>query len=143
MQNARAGFYNRGEIKMYYVYSTLANDVRYAKYRDQHPGQSGPAIIEHEVLINGKVGVANKHVITPRGAVTSVNDEDYEILKDNYSFKEHIKEGHILVEKKQEDVEKVIARMKKRDNSAPITPDDFQESHESDPIPKGVKRKRG
>ena len=128
---------------MYYVYSTLANDVRYAKYRDQNPGQSGPAVIEHEVLINGKVGVANKNLITPRGAITSVNDEDYEILKDNYSFKEHIKEGHILVEKKQEDVEKVITRMKKRDNSAPITPEDFHESHESDPIPKGVKRKRG
>jgi len=128
---------------MYYIYSTLANDMRYAKYRDQQPGQLGPAIIEHEILINGKVGVANKHLITPRGAVTQVNDDDYEVLKDNYSFKEHIKEGHIHVEKKQEDMEKVVAKMKKRDNSAPITPDDFNESDENAPIPKGVKRKRG
>lgn len=128
---------------MYYIYSTLANDMRYAKYRDQQPGQLGPATIEHEVLINGKVGVANKHLVTPRGAVTNVKDEDYDILKDNYSFKEHIKEGHICVEKKQEDVEKVIVKMKKRDNSAPITPDDFDDVTENDVAPKGVKRKRG
>jgi hypothetical protein len=128
---------------MYYVYSTLANDMRYAKYRDQLPGQLGPATIEHEVLINGKVGVANKHLITPRGTVTAISDNDYEILKDNYSFKEHIKEGHILVEKKQEEVEKVILKMKKRDNSSPIVPDDYENTSEGAPAPSGLKRKRG
>jgi hypothetical protein len=117
--------------------------MRYAKYRDSYPGQVGPAVIEHEILINGKVGVANKHLITPRGAVTSVSDEDYDVLKDNYHFKEHIKEGHILVEKKQEDVEKVITKMKKRDKSAPIVPEDYQEVSENAPAPAGVKRKRG
>ena len=117
--------------------------MRYAKYYDPQPGQLGPATIEHEVLINGKVGVANKNLITPRGAVTSVKDEDYDILKSNYSFQEHIKAGHIVVEKKQEDMDKVVANMKKRDNSAPITPDSYADVDENTPIPKGVKRKRG
>jgi hypothetical protein len=117
--------------------------MRYAKYHDSQPGQHGPATIEHEVLINGKVGVATKHLITPRGAVTSIDDEDYEVLKDNYSFKEHIKAGHITVEKKQAEMDKVVSNMKKKDNSAPITPESYENADESTPIPKGVRRKRG
>jgi len=65
---------------MYYVYSTLATDMRYVQYK----ASTTPAVIEHEVLIVGKANVATKHLITPRGIVTNVKDEDYEILKDNY-----------------------------------------------------------
>ena len=128
---------------MYYIYSTLANDMRYAKYRDPLPNQLGPATIEHEVLINGKANIATKNLVTPRGAVTPVKDEDYDILKSNYSFLEHIKAGHIVVEKKQESVDKMVEAMKKRDNSAPITPESYKNADENIAVPKGVKRKRG
>lgn len=105
----------------YYIYSTLATDMKYTEYHEAVQGQK-VAVVKHSVVINGKVGVANKQLITPRGAVTKVTDEDFAMLKKNELFNLHEKNGFITHEKKQADIEKVVVNMKPRDVSAPITP---------------------
>ena len=123
----------------YYIYSTLATDMRYTEYETGVKGQK-VSVIKHSVLINGKVGVATKNLITPRGAVTKVSDEDFAMLKDNEVFKLHEKNGYITYEKKQAEVEKVIVNMKLKDVSAPITPDFYEDKPEEIAKPKKGKR---
>jgi hypothetical protein len=129
----------------YYIYSTLANNMTYVDY---HPAMEGlthgqKASIRHQVTIEGKVGVANKNLVTPRGAVTKVNDEDFAMLKDCVAFQDHVKNGFISFEKRQLDVDKVISGMKPRDVSAPITPDFYKDAKENDAVPEGTRKKRG
>jgi hypothetical protein len=104
-----------------YVYSTLTCDNEYASWIKNGDQQS----IERKVLIKGGHGVMNKHFITPLGVVTDVSDEDLEFLEGIDAFQQHKKNGFITVEKKKIDAEKAAANMKRRDQSAPITPADY------------------
>lgn len=109
----------------YYIYSTLANNMKYVDYDEPIEGQKIRGV-RHSVTIEGKVGVANKNFITPRGAVTKVSDEDFKMLEKNTAFKDHVKNGFIKYEKKEASIDKVVKDMKARDVSAPITPDFYK-----------------
>lgn len=106
----------------YYIYSTLSTDMRYTEYKEPISGET-ISVIKHSVQINGRANVADKNFITPRGVMTKVSDEDFAMLSKNALFELHRKNGYISFEKKQADVDKVIVNMKKRDQSAPITPE--------------------
>lgn len=107
----------------HYVYSTLTSDNIYATYRAG--GNDVPAV-EKKILIKGGHGVTTKHLLTPRGVVTSINDEELEHLNANPVFRQHVDGGFLVVEKKKVDPEVVAADMEQSDDSAPRTPEDFE-----------------
>jgi hypothetical protein len=117
----------------YYVYSTLTSDQIYTKWST--PADGSIPEVEHEVNIKGGANLSDKHFVTPRGVVTRITDADYEYLvgkglEDMFSgnsvFKKHVKNGFITVRKDSVDPEiAVAAGMKQKDQSAPVTPNDF------------------
>lgn len=115
----------------FYVYSTLSNTTNYAVYRptkSQDPNST--PIIDRKISIRGGANVAplpQFGIVTPQGVVTQISDEDMAILEQDYHFKEHCRLGFIKVEKKEQPIEKSIASMEAKDQSAPKTPQDFEE----------------
>ena len=117
-----------------YIYSTLAVDMAYTIYANEKDA-SGLSIIEKQIYIKGGAGVVDPkstqgNFYTPKGVVTKVTDEELEMLEKNHVFNLHKDRGHILIEKSQKPVEKVIEGMNEKENSSPLTPDDFVESSE-------------
>lgn len=107
---------------MHYIYSTLTASTVYAKYAPS--GNRDIPVIERKVMINGGANIADKHMVTPKGVVTQVTDEELALLENDYHFQEHVKHGFITVEKKHAAVEKVVKNLTEKDKSAPLTPED-------------------
>jgi hypothetical protein len=107
------------------IYSTLTAPQEYALWKSNKDITTKV----RSVIINGGANVADKFLVTPKGAVTIVNDEQLEVLQSNPSFKRHKDRGFILVEagKAQSDVEKAISDMTGRDESSPLVPEDYAE----------------
>lgn len=108
--------------KTFHVFSTLANDQRYASYTK---GGGDVMIKLADVLIKGGAGVANDRLITPLGVVTTVGEDEMALLKGNGVFNDHVERGHLVVREKSADADKVAADMNRADESAPLTPADF------------------
>lgn len=118
-----------------YIYSTLASPQLYTNYggaakgavpqpttTDGHPG----------VLINGGAGVADKRtLLTPRGAVTEVSEDQLKYLMQNSEFKAHVDRGFITMDDKKVDPEIVAPDMSDGDQSAQLTDQDFEEEKEA------------
>lgn len=108
-----------------FIYSTLtANNI----FRVFGESVNGLPNVKKTILIKGGAGVANSHIITPRGVVTEVEDEDLKLLEEHAQFKRMVERGFLLVERKQADVEVVVKNMKKKDKSAPKVPEDYKDS---------------
>lgn len=112
--------------KRFFIYSTLSASVRYAA---SEPGGADVPVPTDGILIVGGTNVANKNLITPRGAViTEVDADQLERLRNDDVFKLHQANGYITVSDKKEDGEKVAsADMQGRDASAPLTPEDYED----------------
>ncbi len=113
---------------MHHIYSTLANNNEYIRYTNNGPG--GVNIAERTVVIKGGHGIHKKGIGTPMGVHTTVSDEDFEWLKDDYSFKQHQKNGYIRVQKGEVNTEVAAADMVTRDqrtDACPIVPQDFSD----------------
>ena len=106
-----------------YAFSTLANDQIYTNWL---VGGGDMPVKGHAVFIKGGTGVANDRLITSFGVVTEITDYDLEELQKNPSFKEHEKNGFILVKAKKAEAEKVATDMNLKDESAPLTDADYQ-----------------
>ncbi|EEV4189247.1 TPA: hypothetical protein PN979_003150 [Escherichia coli] len=106
----------------YYIYSTLTGSQAYQVYRN---GGADLPIAERAILVAGGANLADKNFITPKGVVTTVSDEDLALLKQNPVFQLHKSNGFIVVEEKPAPVEKVASDMEARDESAPLTDNDF------------------
>lgn len=106
-----------------YIYSTLANDNAYTVY------VKGPDLpsVARTILVKGGVGVADKRFDTPRGVVTTVTDEEAEVLQENPIFQRHMKNGFITIDDAKADPEKVAADMESRDPGGPLVPGDFED----------------
>lgn len=108
-----------------YIYSTIANDVIYAIY-DKEIARKDIDVIKTQIFIKGGTGVMQSKdgsLWTPRGVATKITEEQFDLLKDDYHFKEHMRLGYITVAKREESVEKMYKTMTPLDNSAQITPD--------------------
>ena len=112
-----------------YVFSTLANDQLYTNWLS---GGNDLPQKGHSVLIKGGTGVANDRLITPLGVSTEISEYDLEELQKNPSFKDHEKNGFVVVKAKKAEAEKVAADMNLKDESAPLTDADYA----SDDTPK-------
>lgn len=95
------------------------------------------------VLIKGGANVGGKGLITPKGVVTHVSDEELEFLETVPAFQRHKAAGHITVVKSAKpDAEKVAKDMTPKDKSAPKTPDDYP-GDKQPVVGKGEEPKKG
>lgn len=108
--------------KSVHVFSTLANDQRYANYVSN---PEGAPIVTGEVLIKGGAGVANDRFITPMGVHTEISEEQLAELEKNPVFIKHKKNGFVTVQQRRADPEKVATDMNAKDLSRPFTPADY------------------
>lgn len=109
---------------MPYVYSTLTNSTTYVHYKPTDPKQL--SIRDKSVTIRGGANLPTKTLVTPLGVATKVSDEDMEWLEKDYHFKEHVKQGFLIVDKRNVAPEKMAESMKKRDLSSPKIPTDAE-----------------
>lgn len=110
----------------YSVYCTLTTDVEYTFWGTSQEGQAlTPARM---IRINGKANLPNKTLLTPRGAVTAVTDEEIDALNGHPVFQMHKRNGFVTIEKRGQDIDKVVSDMVPRDESSPLEPGDFDES---------------
>lgn len=109
-------------MKSHYVYSTLSSDVI---YQNTVPGGADIPRVVAEVLIKGGAGIANDRLITPRGVVTSVTEQQLEALRLNPVFQMHEKNGFIQVSDHSVNADTAAADMVGRDQSAPVVPQDL------------------
>lgn len=110
--------------KKYFVFSTLTAGQDYTLYA---PNPSGVNVVKATVSIKGGANLANKNLVTSIGAVTEITDEQYDVLKQIDDFNLHVKNGFIRVEESRATVEAVVPDMTQRDESAPLTPADYQD----------------
>lgn len=106
-----------------YIYSTLSQSTAYTLYKERTPGSIPQAI--KAVTLNAGANVIDKALVTPYGVVTQVSAEDYELLKENRSFKTHVAGGFLKVSKSKTDPEKVAKDMTPKDKSAQPTTEDL------------------
>lgn len=131
----------------YYIYSTATCGAFYTLYENNSskdiavPKKANGRVLQVE--IKGGHGVATKNLITPRGVVTQVSDEEFELLKQNASFQKHVQAGFLSFDKKEVAAEKKVADMADKDGSAPVTPQDFEDGENSSDGAKTYKKKKG
>ncbi len=107
---------------MFYVYSTLSADTSFPVYIKTHD----LPLIEKHIIIKGGTGVKVKdQLVTPKGVVTEVSDEDMAQLKKMFAFNKQVEDGFIVVEEKKVAVEKVVKNMTEKDGGAQKTEEDF------------------
>lgn len=106
---------------MAYIYSTLTSDQEYRGYT---ANKDVPAV-KWSVTIKGGANIATKNLVTPKGTLTTVTDEEMALLETSASFKRHVERGFLTIEKKKAEVEEVAKNMKKKDQSAPKQAEDF------------------
>lgn len=107
---------------MAYVYSTLSTDQEYRGYREGGDVKT----VKWSVTVKGGANIASKNLITPKGVLTIVSEEELALLNENAQFNRHKERGYIVIEKREEKAEKVAKNMKKKDESAPLTHSDFK-----------------
>lgn len=106
-----------------YIYSTISADQKYTFYDTTKNDMPTP---RGHVFVAGKANIANKQLITPKGVVTKVSDDQYKWLQACDMFQRHVKRGYIKVEDKLHDAGKVASDMEARDASAPLTDGDME-----------------
>lgn len=115
---------------MPYIYSTMTCGTTFAVYAPKTDPNSLSRVVKR-IEIKGGHGLKNPQAIdTPIGVVTKVTDEELELLEQMVAFRQQVESGFLVVDKKQGDPEKKAASMNPKDNSAPLTPKDFEKSEE-------------
>lgn len=119
-----------------FIYSTLTAPQQYTVYQDGpvNDGLKTKVKVAH-VFVGGGANVSNKHFVTPLGAVTEVSEDELQLLRGNWCFNDHVKNGFITVQEtgKKMDVEEVVkSDMKPKDKSAPLTKKDMEDKNKKD-----------
>ena len=119
---------------MPHIVSTLSADVDYTTYyKKSEPG--GVNVVEKKIRVKGGANVANRKllnisdVLTPKGVVTHVSEEDLGHLEKDEVFQTHKKNGFIQVVKSNSapNGDKVAKDLEEKDASAPFSPEDYEE----------------
>lgn len=109
---------------MPFVVSGLASGTEYTTYETVAGGKMVPVGSIH---VNGGAGVADRRtLVTPRGVVTSVTEEEAARLKTDPVFQIHEKNGLVtILNRDPRDADKA-ARDFDRDKSAQVTDADYK-----------------
>lgn len=104
-----------------YVHSTASQNMVYPIYAE---GKQNQAQVLKKITIRGRANVADSAtLITPRGAVTEVSDEDLALLKRSAAFQRHVAHGFMKVLVGESELN--TTDMKKRDGSAQIQDEEY------------------
>lgn len=107
-----------------HIASTLTSDQAYTIFSGvEAEGKKLPKA-ERRIVINGGTGVANKHLVTPQGVITEIDEAQLQQLQKVPMFNRHVKAKFITVLKKKVAPEKAAADMGV-DASMPKTPNDL------------------
>ena len=117
-----------------FIFSTLATDMSYTNWV-AGPDENAMKAQGRTIFVKGGAGVANDRIVTPLGVCTEVDDADLEELQKNPVFQMHQKNGHIKVQRKSADPEKVAADMNRADPSSPRTPAFYENSNANEAKP--------
>lgn len=116
---------------MPFIYSTLTCSNSFVVYAPKNDPKALSRIVKR-IEIHGGHGMKNpKALDTPMGVVTRVSDEDLELLQKLSSFQRQVAAGYIVVDNKKTDPAKKAVDMNPKDNSAPLTPKDFEPAKDS------------
>ena len=112
---------------MPYVYSTMSSDQAYAVYPPAKDVDTrkivNPTAI---IMIYGGANVINQNLVTPKGVMTKVTEEELNVLETLSSFRRHKDRFFIRVEKSKVDPDKIAAQdMREKDQSAQLDDSDF------------------
>lgn len=108
-----------------HIFSTLANPQKFVAYAPAAEIGMFPTPIR-EVTIKGGAGIASKNLITAHGVHTAITADEYEAICELAHFKAFVDSGHIRVERKEYDIDKMVGDMNPRDPGGPITPSDYE-----------------
>lgn len=119
---------------MPHIASTLTCDQKYAQFIRSGDGFL-TEIEDQTVVIKGGFGLANKHFVTPTGAVmTPVTDTQLAFLENHTHFQQHKKAGFVKVIKSgSTDGDKAASDMKLGDKSQPLNPQMYAKKDDSRP----------
>jgi hypothetical protein len=96
-------------------------------------------VAAHSVFIKGGANVADKRLLTPRGVVTKITEEDLAALEQSSGeegvWATHKRNGFITTSTSKGDPEVVAADMTTRDQAAPLVDEDFAPVNEGDARP--------
>ena len=106
----------------HYIVSTASAPMQYCIYEN---GKGNNPKIKCKIRIDGYANVANKYTLqTSNCAVTEISDEEWEMLRNNSSFKDHMAK-HFMFHTEVNDPKKAVVDMKAKDNSAQINDPEF------------------
>lgn len=120
---------------MPFIYSTLSNPQSVAVYLpypgakdgSNKTGSAKPSVRQSVIHIQGGANVIERNLVTPRGVITEVNDDELKALLKQSCFKRWVDRGHIIIEANEYDADDVAADMEAKDGSAQITTADHEE----------------
>ncbi len=120
-----------------FVFSTLAASVTYPLYGEAAPGNIRPIV--DEVHVKGGAGVVarGEGILTPRGVVTGITEEQAKLLRENDVFMLHQKNGYVTISADELDGDAAAALLDGRDNSAPLVPQDYDAAGVMRPVMAG------
>lgn len=110
-----------------YIYSTLSNDQNFIVWGNTEDPNNLPTR-QKTIMIAGKANVMNKaNFVTPKGVLTTVEDDVAKALGENSQFKKFVERGYITVETKAATTADDAAKnMKSKDKSAQKTEADIK-----------------
>lgn len=113
-----------------YIYSTMSADNKVAIYKENAEGKQ---VVNGAITIKGQANIMDKKLLmTPKGALTTLEDKEYDLIKDNTHFKKWIEKGFIKVESKKVNADEVAKKdMTAKDKSAQKTKDDYDKSQKA------------
>lgn len=128
---------------MPFIYSTLTCSNTFVVYAPK-PDPKALSRIVKRIEIHGGHGVNTiKGLVTPQGVVTKVTDEELKLLEKSSSFRRQRDAGYLVVDNKKVDPAKKAVDMNPKDESAPMTPKDFDKSEDGNEELPVYKKKKG
>lgn len=112
--------------KKLYVFSTLASSVSYPLYGEAVAGGIRPVLDEIKVRGGAGVVASGEGLLTPRGVVTAITEEQAAMLRKNDVFKLHEKNGFVAISADELTGDAAAALLEGRDHSAPVVPQDYE-----------------
>ena len=112
-----------------YVFSRLSNNQNYTVWEESKGSKEQQTRLKKKVIkISGGADVIGKKSLsTPQGVATTVTVEEAELLKKNPMFKRHAERGHVRIDDKSHEADKVGKDLE-RDKSAQKTGKDIKSS---------------
>lgn len=124
-------------MKEYFVYNTGTSGNDYTLYDNNVNGVHVPKQV---VSIAGGAGLADKNLVTPMGVVTRITEDQLAVLKQIDLFQKHVDAGFLKVLEINASVDSVVPDMAQRDESAPLTDNDFDDEDETKAQPRHKKK---